>query len=226
MKKILVMLLAVALLFTGCSLSFENSFASEDTVLVESDHGFSFLVPASWQALEPGDDTAFQRYYYQTAEADLSLLIFSELGTMGYYSLEEIGAALSADLQQSLFGSETEKPVVAASTDTFYRTKITGYDADGQQLISEIAIFAPYASIRYQMIFTASGPAYLENEKNIDGIIGSFQLIKSEEDLYKLVQELHEAAAAAEMEELANSQNSDADTSSNDEDNSNDPENE
>lgn len=198
MKKLLCLLLALALLCGGCAMKFQSGLADVETVKVESEHGFAFRVPTDWQAEAVSDD--YTQYRYGTADGTLSFSVVMELGGMAYDSTAEIGAALVGELQETLYGEATAaRPVEGGD---FYRQTLSGTDTDGAPLVSELYLYAPFVSARYYLLFHATAEAYAENERLINDVIDSFSLTMSREEVYQHMEALREQAAQEALDAL------------------------
>jgi len=195
MKRILIIFVMLACMLSGCSLMFSGSFDRLETQQVESELGFTFAIPADWQALSVEEDV-FEQYRYAGPNGDITLQVFAEMGGMDYMPLEDMAAELSLDVQERVFDSNAaESPVetVLQNLDTLQVIQLQGYDPDGQQLIARLVLYSPYDAIRYHLVFLGTASYFAENDYVIDGIADSFLLTKTEEDIYKLVHELHQA---------------------------------
>ena len=156
-------------------------------------------IPADWQQAEVKDeDGGYTLYQYESAEEDITLVIFAEMGGMEYYSLEEMGAMLCEELGTSLYS--LDKLDTVENENRMYRAILRGTDMEGQNLVSDITIFSPYNSIRYYLLFTTSSSSYNAYDKIIDGIVDSFTMTLSAEESYQKVQELRDATSGAEEE--------------------------
>lgn len=194
MKKWWAILLLIALLpLGGCAVAFQNEFNDLDTQTIEHDAGYSLLLPADWILAEADD----RGELYYSADGAVSLSLLRELGGVEYYSLQEVGDMLCEDIGSELFS--VVEPGAGKVKDDVYRRIIGGEDKDGNPLVSDVCIFAPYVSVRYYLVFTAASATYEENRNVIDGIAGSFTITKSEEETFQYLEAEREAAATAEQ---------------------------
>ncbi|MBR2784291.1 MAG: hypothetical protein IKD93_08935 [Firmicutes bacterium] len=189
MKKLWLAALTLALcLLSACGGGPELS--SLDTETVEEDC-VSFLRPAAWQPAEPA--SAYGICAFRNEEESLSLEVVGELGTMEYYSLEELGEETAQTLADSLFAAEPDTE--SRCTDDYYSSVMQGQDEDGQDLVCRIDLLMPYPSVHYYLLTLATPAAYQDNVRVLDGIRESFTLTKTDEEIYHMIQEERKAAA-------------------------------
>lgn len=194
MKRFWLAALAAALcLLTACGAADLDEV--ETTVIDEE--GFSLILPAAWERVEPVSEHGVCAFSGE--EGELTLEIVSELGPMEYYSTEELGDMVSDSVSESLFAEEPDCDWRVSENK--YTNVMRGQDASGEPLVCRLDLIMPYPSVHYYLLYLAAEDAYQANRRVAAGILDSFTVTKSAEEMYQLIQERQAAEEAARESE-------------------------
>ena len=201
-----LLLTAGLVLWSGCASTGGPSLDRVETQTVEQEN-FQLTLPAAWTALEAeGEHVACA---YQTADGRLQLQIMEEWGGMEYYSLDEVGDLLCQELSQALFAQDLAASLSAGealseqgNSQYYYCRTLSGQDAQGGELVCHVDVLAPYASVRYYLIYTADKESFEQNKQIIRDVLPTFAMGKTAEEIYQIIEEERTKAA----EEAANQQ--------------------
>ena len=196
MKKIFVVLLAIAVLVSGCSIVFDGDNVDMDVALYEGSSGYSLNVPNTWVMDEETDNTVS----FHSEDNQIAMSIVSELGGIDYYSMKEIKDQLTEELAAELFSSDYNVEEDSGGTKYFHRVLI-GADQDGARIVVDMYANQPYVTIRHYIVIVAAASAYDTYESVIDDIISSFTVTMTEDEYLQLMENRRDATADAQIEE-------------------------
>jgi len=199
---LLPILLLLPLLAACSSAKFETTtLASLNPVTYTHQSGYALLVPESWEKTQEN----LAQATFVSQENASSLNIISELGGMGYFSLTEDYDALTAMLGKSISNIEVvEEPAISDAKKQLRRV-IKGNMEDGNSVIIDIWLIEPMESVRYYLLFSAGGTDYDNMRPVVDEMIGSFKVVKSQDEIYGLLDEARDMVNETIKEQEKNS---------------------
>ena len=181
MKKLFLYLMICLLILTSCT--FSTGLSKMETQLYTSPTGYHIKLPAAWQIIEDGGQSAL----FASAEGDISLTVICELGGEAYYGLGEIADMLLEQLPGSSIPWQISQTV--DDTKEKLRLSVLGEDADGMEVGLDISILQPYPGMRFYLLFAASRQTLSQQDALIGDIVKSFGLDKDLPYLYGLMNE-------------------------------------
>lgn len=202
MRFLLPILLVLPLLAACSSAKFETTtLASLNPVTYTHQSGYSLLVPESWEKTQEN----LAQATFVSQENAVSLNIISELGGMDYFSLTEDYDAVAAMLGKNISNTEVVEEPATSDAKKQLRRVIKGNTEDGDTVIVDIWLTEPMPSVRYYLLFSAGGNDYNNMRPVIDEMIASFKVVKSQDEIYSLLDEARDMAKETIKEQEANS---------------------
>lgn len=173
-KHLLIVLLMLSLaLFAACGGDKAEALTQE----LSSENGYSFAVPASWQAEADGYD-----FVCSGLDGAVYLISRSELGGNNYYTLEEMADKLAAGADE--LGELETAATPLSGRDRLWRS----YKGAGEARV-DVFICQPGAGVRFYLLFAVEEDGYASLKPQIESIIKSFSLDLSEVEYYQLLDE-------------------------------------
>ncbi len=200
MKKYGLLFLILSLcVLAGSGCGRQDEFAALERTTYESEYGYSLEIPADWSSREIDPAVVFY-----LPDGELSLSVSPELGGVEYYSMREVGEMLAENLAAATFAEYTAataqvtereaEPANGAATaePASYEQTLQGTDAAGNALTLHFYIDSPCTGIRYYLIFLGATEAYDENAYIADGVIDSFTVTMTQDELYDLMMRVNQ----------------------------------
>jgi|GEM_PF-1386562 len=187
---VLLSLLLLLPLLAACTSAEEETqtLASLNPTTYTHQSGYSISIPQGWEKTQ---ESLAEATFVSSADA-VSLNIISELGGMDYFSLTEDYDAVISMLGKKISNIEVvEEPVTSDATKQLRRV-IKGNTEDGNSVIVDIWLTEPMESVRYYLLFSAGGDDYNQFRPVIDEIIASFTVVKSQDEIYSLLDDARE----------------------------------
>lgn len=200
---ILLPILLLLPLLTACSSARleATTLASLNPTTYTHQSGYSLSIPESWEKTQE----SLAQATFVSQENGISLNIISELGGMDYFSLTEDYDAVAAMLGKDISNIEVvEEPATSDSAKQLRRV-IKGDTEDGNSVIIDIWLTEPMESVRYYLLFCAGGTDYENMRPVIDEMIASFKVVKSQDEIYSLLDEARDMVNETIKEQEADS---------------------
>ena len=189
-KKLLKISLTVVLfsmlLFLSACLGNMNKLSLYDNEVqnIEAEAYFSIDLPADWQITENVDNT----FSAVSPEQNLGMIVIAEFGGFTFHSMENLGQNVTEYVD--LENLEVTYVQENLNSKTQYHQILKFTDADGVEGIVDNYIYNPYTSVVYYLFLTCSESEYDTYSRLFSDIINSFDLTKSQEEYYEIIQEL------------------------------------
>ncbi|MCL2678039.1 MAG: hypothetical protein FWE85_03180 [Clostridiales bacterium] len=186
MKKLLTAILILALLplASACRERGPN-FGELETVKYAHETGYEITLPASWQ-MERDDPRAV---CFLSEDGGVAVNIVTELGGFGFYALPELVTMFleSESLTSNISGLKRDSVPPVSDKKTQYRQVLSGKLPEGDDVYLDVFIYAPMNSVRYYVVFSAGKEDYALNSNLFTQIIKSFELNKTKDEIYSLM---------------------------------------
>ncbi len=200
LKKTVILLIALLLAasLTACNTTSDQvSLADFQTQIYTHPSGYEINMPKDWNVFQQGINSVI----IYNADKTISLNIVSEIGGMDYHTMPELLQTATTMLAESIDDlsvvAELSDADVSTEAGTTSEGKITakktghevlkGMTKDGDQVLADVTAQAPLDGIHYYLIFLCGGKDYTANSQLFEDINKSFELVKTEDEIYGML---------------------------------------
>lgn len=182
MKKILSLALIVMFVITGCQSQASMKKKPMQT-FINSKAGYVILVPQEWQKKREDDvSTGFVGQ-----NPNIAMDIVFEIGGFDYFSLDSLGDVVIKHLKGKLKNLKVVDKGASKVNNDAYRIIVQGKNSEGKEIIVKAIFFESAIGIRYYLMFAANPKDFYDNDYLFEDISQTFQMTKTDLDLYKLL---------------------------------------
>lgn len=180
----LCLLLILSVMLSACADKQARLGDMETVVYNHPSNGATLTLPAAWQKLSETDEGAV----FVNVDNSLSLGLVRELAGYSYYSAEGIAELAEELLADTLEDMEVLQREVLGKPDNAVLVTASGNLPDGAA-VANVAVISPLSAVRYFIVVTAESDVYAEQEQVLRDIFASFELNKTEDEIYEQIPE-------------------------------------
>lgn len=200
LKKTVVLIIGLLLtcLLTACDTTSEQvSLDDFQTQAYTHPSGYKITMPKDWTVFQQGINSVI----IYNADKSVSLNVVSEIGGMDYHTMPDLLQMATTMLSKSIDDltvvaelSDADVTMDASTTsESNTKAKKTGHEVlkgttkDGDEVLADVTVFAPLDGIHYYLIFLCGGKDYTANSQLFEDINKSFELVKTEDEIYDML---------------------------------------
>ena len=187
MKRIIPLLLILLLVFSGCT-SQSSLKKKQMQTYINQKAGYVVLLPHDWKKQYENDVTTG----FVGQNPNIAMDIVFEIGGFDYLSLDSLGDLVIKNYKKNFKDLKVIEKDVSKISNNAYRVIIQGKTSQGKDVIVKTIFFEPSIGIRYYLAFAANPKDYYDNDYLFEDIAQSFQMTKTDQDLYKLLKNREE----------------------------------
>ena len=182
MRRIFPILIIIALLISGCS-SQKSLKTKPMQTYINQKAGYVVLMPKEWVKKFENDVSVG----FVGTDPNIALDVVFEIGGVDYLSLDSLGDIVIANYKKKFKNLKVIESAASNVTTNAYRVIVEGKTADGKNIVAKTIFFEPAIGVRYYLSFIANPKDYYANDFLFENVAQSFQMTKTELDLYKLL---------------------------------------
>lgn len=178
------LLLALSLILCGCGETQARLSDVETVVYNHPTNGATLTLPSNWQKLSETEESVV----FVNSDNSLSLGLTRELAGYSYYSAEGLAGLAEELLAAKLEDMEILQRELLSKPSNAVLVTASGTLSDGESVASA-AVLSPLSAVRYFVVVTAESDAFAEQEQVLRDIYASFELNKTEDEIYEQIPE-------------------------------------
>lgn len=185
-RQIAAVCLLAALATVLCACGGEQArLADLETVVYDHPtNGATLTLPSDWQKLSETEESAV----FVNADNSLSMGLVRELAGFSYYSAEGLAGLAEELLASKLSDMEIIEREALSKPENAVLVTASGNTDDGAAVASAVVV-SPLSAVRYFIVVTAESDAFAEQAQVLRDIYASFELNKTEDEIYEQIPE-------------------------------------
>lgn len=175
-------MMIIALLLSGCS-SQKTLKTKPMQTYINQKAGYVVLLPKEWEKKFETDVSAG----FVGVNPNIAMDVIFEIGGVDYLSLDSLGDIVIDNYKKKLKNLKIIERAASNISGNAYRVIVEGKTSDGKTVVAKTIFFEPAIGIRYYLAFIANPKDYYANDFLFEDVAQSFQMTKTELDLYKIL---------------------------------------